>query len=74
MAAAQEVVLEKNGAQHIVRDVKSGRSFKLKGYGALKGQIVFRGDIDLTEPIAAQARKSETRRKEAPRKAPKAVA
>lgn len=59
MAIAQDVVLEKNGSEYRVRDVKSGRSFQLKGYGALKGLIAFRDDIDLTKPISEQVMKLE---------------
>jgi hypothetical protein len=59
MADDQDITVEKNGSHHIVHDKKSGRSFKLKGYGALKGQIAFNPDIDLTKPIAAQVTRME---------------
>jgi hypothetical protein len=73
MTIAQKITLEKQGSQLVIRDGKSGRSFPLKGYGALKGQITFRPDVDLTKPIAQQVAKPRSKRKKAvPR--PKAVA
>ena len=73
MAVANEIVLERIGSHHVVRDKRSGHSYKLKGYGALEGQIAFRSDIDLTKPIAEQAAKIESRRTRATRKASKAA-
>jgi len=74
MAVAPKVILKKSGSDFVVHDKKSGRSFPLKGYGALKGQIVFRSDLDLTKPIAEQVAKIDSRRKKAALKTAKAVA
>jgi hypothetical protein len=38
----------------IVRDPKSGRTFTLRGAGALKGQLTLEKSVDLTKPIASQ--------------------
>ncbi len=65
MAIAQKETVEKKGSKYVIRDTKSGRFFQLKGYGALKGQIAFRRDVDLTKPIAEQVTKINARRKKA---------
>jgi hypothetical protein len=70
MAKQQNTVAQKTIADGaIYYDAKLRRSFRLKGYGALKGQIVFRPDIDLTKPIAEQAMTQSSRLKKAPAKA-----
>jgi len=74
MAAAQTEILAKDGSALTVHDEKSGRSFQLKGYGSLRGQIAFRDDLDLTKPIAEQVEDGNSRRKKAGLKASKAVA
>jgi hypothetical protein len=74
MAVTPKVILKRSGSEFIVHDKKSGRSFPLKGYGALKGQIVFRNDLDLTKPIAEQVAKIDFHRKRAALKTSKAVA
>jgi len=74
MAATTHVVVEKKGSAFVVHDQQTGCSYPLKGYGALKGQIAFRGDIDLTKPIAEQVAKIDSRRKKTPRKTAKAAA
>jgi len=73
MAAAQRVIVEKHGSRCAVRDTNSGLSFPLKGYGAMKGQIAFHPDVDLTKPIAEQMARI-LRRKKSTFKASKAVA
>lgn len=47
----------------MVLDPKTGQYLTIKGYGASKGQMAFRTDIDLTKPIYAQAMKIDARRK-----------
>jgi hypothetical protein len=45
----------------LVADKKTGKTLKLKGYGALKGEYVVKAGMDLTKPIYAQARGSALR-------------
>jgi hypothetical protein len=65
MAKSKGIVLEKTGEHYSVLDPETGQELPLKGYGALKGQITFRTDIDLTKPIYEQAMKIDSRRKRA---------
>lgn len=74
MAIATKVIVEQKGSNYVVHDTKSGLSYKLKGYGALKGKITFRDDIDLTKPIAEQVTQIELSHKKAAQKISKAVA
>jgi len=62
MAAAKKITLEKQGAAYVVRDPASGAAFQLKGYGAMRGLITFRADLDLTKPIAEQVAKGKPRK------------
>lgn len=48
-----------------VRDSKSGRTLKLRGAGALKGQLTLRKNVDLTKPIASQAMKGGVKTRKA---------
>ena len=41
-----------------ITDPRSGATLPLKGYGAQKGTFEVRRGIDLTKPIAAQAKKA----------------
>lgn len=47
--------------QKVVRDAKSGRLVTVLGAGALKGHLKIKKSIDLTKPIASQARKGSTK-------------
>jgi len=60
--------MDKNAASSssIVRDSKTGRFVTVRGAGALKAsRFMIRKDIDLTKPIAAQALRSDRKRKSA---------
>jgi len=65
MAKSKRIILEKRGEHYSVLNPKTGQYLPLKGYGALKGQIAFRTDIDLTKPIYEQVMKIDSRRKRA---------
>jgi hypothetical protein len=40
-----------------IRDTETGKTFTLKGYGALKGEYSVKKGINLTKPILAQVAK-----------------
>jgi hypothetical protein len=61
MAKAFSATTEK-----VVRDAKSGRLVTVRGAGALKGHLKINKGVDLTKPIASQAMKGGTARKDAP--------
>lgn len=50
MAKAHATLTEKT-----VCDSKSGRIVRVRGVGALKGQLTLNKSVDLTKPIASQA-------------------
>jgi hypothetical protein len=52
----------------LIVDKKTGKTLKLRGYGALKGEYVVRIGIDLTKPIYEQATRSVLRRSAAQRR------
>jgi hypothetical protein len=58
MVGAQNSDPTIRGSATVRSKAKSGNPKLPKGYGAMKGRISFRADIDLTKPIAAQVFKA----------------
>jgi hypothetical protein len=59
-ASKSKFILETVQGSSTIRDTKTGETFALKGYGALKGAYSVKKGIDLTKPIFAQSAELET--------------
>jgi hypothetical protein len=59
-ASNGKFVTSSKDGQWTVRDSKSGQVLPLKGYGSMKGRFEVSKGIDLTKPIAEQARAAKS--------------
>jgi hypothetical protein len=55
--------MSRNAAGQATITSANGRTYLLKGYGALKGQFEVRKGLDLTKPIAEQVKKAAMRKR-----------
>jgi hypothetical protein len=54
--SGQFTVSSSGGKRTTIRNAGTGQVLGLKGYGALKGEFAVKKGIDLSKPIAAQAK------------------
>jgi hypothetical protein len=61
IASKGRFVVQSDLGSSTIRDTETGKTFALKGYGALKGEYSVKKGINLAKPILAQTEKKKAR-------------